>query len=86
MQARFLAAFASAIAQDLAIAENEHVRDELFVTSVLLGLGSVKIEDMCRGGYDGEVSLNFEAQALKHAQLFEQFALETKDSFFFRHS
>jgi len=37
------------------------------------------------GGYDGQVFLNVEAQALKYAQFLEQFPLKTKHSFFCGH-
>ena len=41
---------------------------------------------MSRGGHDGQVFVDFKAQALKEAQFFKEVALKTKDSFFGCHA
>src|SRR5258708_29737222 len=86
VQASFLAAFAPAVSQYPITAENEDVRDELFVAPVLFGLTSIAIKNVRRRGDDGQVFLYFQAEPLEQAQLFEKFPFKTKHSFFHCHS
>src|SRR5207302_8815192 len=73
VQASFLAASASTIAQYPAIADNENVRDQLFVTFVLFGVTSVQVQSIRRRGHNWQIFLNCKAKALKHAEFLEQF-------------
>ena len=85
MQARFLAAAAAAIPQNPVIVNEQDVRNELFVAFVVFGFAPVQVYEAGRGGYNGQVFLDFEAEALKKADLFKQFSFKTKDSFFCCH-
>src|SRR5437867_5308135 len=86
VQPGLLAAAAPSISQYPALADDEDVRDKLFVTFVLFGVAPVEVQKVCRGGYHRQIFLNLEAKALKHAKLFEKFPLKTKHSFFCCHS
>src|SRR6266487_25876 len=86
VQPRFLAATASAISQYLAMADNEDIRDKLFVTSILFGVTPVHVKNMGRACHNAQIFLNVEAQALKHPQFLKKFPLKTKHSFFCCHS
>src|ERR1043166_2583819 len=85
VQSCFLAASAASISQDLSVTDNEHVRDKLLVTRVLFGLGPVQIQKPGGRSHHRKIFLDLQAEALKHTQLFEKFAFETKDSFFCCH-
>src|SRR5256885_11860437 len=82
VQPGFLAASATTIAQYPATADNENVRDQLFVTFVLFGVTSVQVQSIRRGGHHGQVFVDCEAKALKHAEFLEQFPFKAKHSFF----
>ena len=86
VQPGFLAAPAASITQYPALADNEDVRDELFVTQVVFGVTPVEVQKVCRGGYHRQIFLDLEAQALKHAEFIEKFPFKTKHSFFRGHS
>src|SRR5439155_26584874 len=81
----FLPPFPPPVTQYPAMAENEDVRDELFVTRVLFGVAPVPVSKVRQRGDNGQVFFNVEAQALKYAQFLEQFPLKTKHSFFCCH-
>src|SRR6266545_3523614 len=86
VQPRFLPASTPAVSQNFALANQEDVRNELFVTFVVFGVTPVQVHQPRRGGHHGQVFLNFEAKALKHTQLVEQLPFKTQDSFFCCHS
>src|SRR5208337_3166788 len=81
VQAGFLAALAAAVTEDLAVADEEDVGDKLLVTLVLFGVAAVEVHQVRSGGENGEVFGDIQGEALKQAQLFEEFPLKTKHSF-----
>ena len=85
VQTRFLTAFSPPIAQDPSLTEKEDVGNELFETPVLFGVRPVKVQQIHRCGYNGQIPLHLEAQPLKGADLLEEVSPETKHSFFYCH-
>src|SRR2546430_17388893 len=86
VQASFLAASAPAIAQYPALADNEKVRDQLFVTFVLFGVTSVQVQSIRRGGNNSQLFLNCPAKALKNAEVLEQFRFKAEHTSFCCHA
>jgi hypothetical protein len=85
VQSCLLAASASAVSQHLAVTDDQDIRDKLLEAFIQLGLAPVAVHKVRSGGYDRQIPVNFRAQALKHAQLFEESTFKTKHSFFCCH-
>jgi hypothetical protein len=86
VQPGFLAASATAVSENVAVADQEHAGDELFASLVVLRFTPVEVHEPRRGGDDGQGSFNVEAQPLKHPQRFEQLSFKAENSFFRCHS
>src|SRR5262245_24868664 len=85
MQAGFLAALSSSIAQNLVMADDKDVRNKLLVAFVVFGLGAVEIEKLGRGSDHRKILLHFKTEALKEAQLFKKPPFKTQHSLFSSH-
>src|ERR1051326_7143366 len=84
VQARLLTALAATVTQDAIVADQQHVRNELFVAAILLGLTAIQIDEARRRGQRRKIFVDVEIDSLKDAQLFKQRPFKTKHSFFGR--
>ena len=82
MKGSLLAVFAAPVAEDLAVADDEHVGGEPIVTKILLSLPAVQVDQILRGSDHRQETFHLPAQALEHVQVRKQFPLKTQDSFF----